>query len=89
MTTTSTPTTTTAAVTNNLSEAIKTLSKDLKEEKERHEIAQQQIEEKFKANVQMMNQAWLLVKQVQQTQETMMSSMNKALTQVMFPCVVI
>jgi len=33
----------------------------------------------------MMNQAWLLIKQMQQTQEMMMSSMSKALTQVMFP----
>jgi hypothetical protein len=33
----------------------------------------------------MMNQAWLLFKQIQQTQEMMVSSMSKALNQVVFP----
>lgn len=68
--------TTTADGTNNINEAIKTLSEELKEEKKRHEIILKQIEEKHKASVQMMNQAWLLVKQVQQTQEMIVSSMS-------------
>jgi hypothetical protein len=76
--------TTTADGTNNINEAIKTLSEELKEEKKRHEIILKQIEEKHKASVQMMNQAWLLVKQVQQTQEMIVSSMSKALSQVVF-----
>lgn len=75
----------TATITNNLSEAIKTLSEDLTKEKDRHEIAQRQIEEKYKISIQMMNQAWSFVKQVQQTQELMVSSMNKALNQVILP----
>jgi len=47
-------------------------------------LAQNQIEEKYHATVEKMNQTWLLVKQVQQTQEMMMSSMSKAIEQVMF-----
>ncbi|CAF2202110.1 unnamed protein product [Rotaria magnacalcarata] len=74
-----------AAVTDNLSETIKSLSEDLKEEKERHEAIQKQIEDKYMTNVQMMTQTWMFVKQMKQTQEMMISSMNKTLNQVMFP----
>jgi hypothetical protein len=84
--TTNAPVTTiTADVTYNLNEAIKALSDELKEEKKRHESTQKEIEEKYKVSVQMMNQAWLLFKQIQQTQEMMVSSMSKALNQVVFP----
>ncbi|CAF3320914.1 unnamed protein product [Rotaria sp. Silwood2] len=82
--TTSVPTTT-AAVSNNLSETVKTLSDELKEIKMRHEIVQKQIEEKYKASIEMINQTWLLFKPVQQTQEMMISSMSKVLNQAMFP----
>ncbi len=57
----------------------------MKEEKKKHDITQLQIEEKYKASVQLMNQAWILIKKMQQTQEMIVSSMSKVLNQVIFP----
>ncbi|CAF5052216.1 unnamed protein product [Rotaria sp. Silwood1] len=65
--------------------AIKTLSDELAEEKKRYVTAQKQIEEKNKNIVQSTNQIFLLIKQVQQTQETIISSMSKVLNQVLVP----
>ncbi|CAF1235139.1 unnamed protein product [Rotaria sp. Silwood1] len=75
----------TSVVSTNISMAIKTLSEELVEEKKRYEIIQKQIEEKYKNVVQTTNQVLLLVKQVQQTQETIISSMSKVLNQVIVP----
>ncbi|CAF2957415.1 unnamed protein product [Rotaria sp. Silwood2] len=82
--TNNTPTSTSVASTN-ISMLIKTLSEELVEENKRYEIAQKQIEEKYKNIVQSTNQVLLLIKQVQQSQETMISSMSKVLNQVIVP----
>ncbi|CAF3578927.1 unnamed protein product [Rotaria sp. Silwood1] len=77
--------TSTPADSTNISMAIKTLSDELAEEKKRYVTAQKQIEEKYKNIVQSTNQIFLLIKQVQQTQETIISSMSKVLNQVLVP----
>ncbi|CAF1120850.1 unnamed protein product [Rotaria sp. Silwood1] len=77
--------TSTSAVSTDICMAIKNLSEELKEEKKRFEIAQKQIEDKYKNIVQSTNQVLLLVKQVQQTQETTISTMSKVLNQVLVP----
>ncbi|CAF1306181.1 unnamed protein product [Rotaria sordida] len=77
--------TSTSTTSNNINMTIKNLFEEFLEEKKRYENTQKQIEEKYKNSVQSSNQVLLLIKQVQQTQETIISSMNKVLKQVIVP----
>jgi hypothetical protein len=65
-------------------ETIKALSDELKEAKQRHELEQQKIEQKFKDNISIMNQGLLLIQQTQQTQQNMIATMNTAMSQTIF-----
>jgi len=67
-----------------LRETIKALSDELKEAKQRHELEQQRIEQKFKSNISIMNQGLLLIQQIQQSQQSMIAAMNTAMNQTIF-----
>jgi hypothetical protein len=56
--------------------SLKALSDELKEAKQRHEMEQQKIEQKFKSNISIMNQAWMLI---QQTQQSMIAAMSQTI----------
>ncbi|CAF0964074.1 unnamed protein product [Didymodactylos carnosus] len=68
----------------NLNVTIKALSDELKEAKQRHEQQQKRIEDKFKSNMIMMNQACMLMQQSQQTKQTMILAMSVTISQTMF-----
>ncbi|CAF1650852.1 unnamed protein product [Rotaria sp. Silwood1] len=68
----------------NMSGTIKSLSEELKQVQQRHENEQKRIEQKFKTSLMMMNQAFIIMQQIQQTQQTMIRTMNVAVSQNMF-----
>jgi hypothetical protein len=75
---------TTSTTTNNivnLNETITSLSDELKQVQQRHENEQKRIEQKLKSTLIMMNQAFILI---QQTQQTLIHAMNAAVSQTMF-----
>jgi hypothetical protein len=74
------PNTTNSSTTDQeLLNTIKVLSDELKDVKQRHLMEQQRIEQKFKSNMSIMNQAMMLIQQTQQTQQSMIFAMNDAI----------
>ncbi|CAF1429444.1 unnamed protein product [Adineta steineri] len=72
-------------INNELAATMKCLSNELKEEKERHERKQIDIQQKFKSIYDTMNQTISLVHQAQQAQQSMIDAINHALQLTLFP----